>query len=194
MMLLDIDTIFVTQENLSQTVTMTSCARDSMSGKSGAHQPPPNSSHSASLPNMTISGSPVNRQHLVRISRRHVDGLEVSYSTGINKIPRDSSQPRTGSFSDLHSEHSVDDELGDLFPTAMPFRPRAQTCPDNRAWLRKMKVRARSRPPTPPPGGFIDNQLVNELNKISIRDQRKLNVNKKPSSIPENHTETTYLD
>ena len=75
-------------------------------------------------------------------------------------LPRDPIQPSTGSISDLSDRHSSagegDDEnesdRDDHFSlTAHPhFRPRAKTCPENRAWRRR-KLKAMNRPPTPPP-------------------------------------------
>lgn len=72
-------------------------------------------------------------------------------SPSIIRIPRDSIQPISGSISDLSEKHSSGmEEEEDDFSTRFVPRPRSKTCPENKAWRRKQKQKARPRPPTPP--------------------------------------------
>ena len=100
-------------------------------------------------------------------------------------IPRDPSQPRSGSINDVHNEAINDDEVADLFSTNIMFRPRAHTCPENRAWLRRAKIKARNRPPTPPPTGISEKLMDIEHNISTHRDNLKLNSSDIPACIPE---------
>ena len=67
-------------------------------------------------------------------------------------LPRDPCQPSRGSISDLSSgADGREDEEDDTYSLGPLHRPRARTCPENRAWRRRAKMKAQNRPPTPPP-------------------------------------------
>ena len=67
-------------------------------------------------------------------------------------IPRDPCQPSRGSISDLSSgAEGREDEEDDTYSLGPLHRPRARTCPENRTWKRRARLKAQNRPPTPPP-------------------------------------------
>jgi len=110
--------------------------------------------------------------------------MKTSPPPVIANIPRDPSQPQSGSISDVHNETLNGEEI-DIFPTNIPFRPRAHTCPESRTLLRKVKARIRNRPPTPPPTDLDYTQLQHELSKLSIHDKLHIAAREDPVCIPE---------
>jgi hypothetical protein len=105
--------------------------RNRYSHRSGGWQPP-----TASERSPTDTGSPRPKLH---ISRDHI-------------------QPAAGSLHDLHILSPTaglgedEEELDELLP--LP-RPRASTCPETKAFRRKLRAKMLNRPLTPPPGDCV---------------------------------------
>ena len=135
---------------------------------------------SGSLPNFPMFPfddlSATNHRHRPRnLCKRNQDILlGTSPSRVVAAIPRDQTQPTSGSISDVHTAVCTDDEEFDFFPPKPNFRPRSNTCPENRALYRKIRVRIKERPPTPPPGGADDREIESRLHKLALRDKLKI--------------------
>ena len=99
------------------------------------------------------SGTDCLRRRAVSSNAIHKSGSESQWSRpppgGRIRIPRDPTQPTHGSISDVHSDTSADEEDTDHFETFQ--RPRSRTCPEQIMRRRRSRMRARDRPPTPPP-------------------------------------------
>ncbi|ELT97230.1 hypothetical protein CAPTEDRAFT_211416 [Capitella teleta] len=110
--------------------------------------------------------------------------------SGMLRLAKDSTQPSSGSISDVRSEASVDedDEEVDFFNVDM--RPRARTCPEHQSWMRRARVRSMNRPPTPPPSERVD---VAELmdKQCSIGKHRKQIHEELIPEVPEWTRDTT---
>ena len=86
-------------------------------------------------------------------------------------LPRDSTQPMSGSLSHSGSTENIDDEERDEFSAMYSQRPRSSTCPESRAWKRHLKVRAERQPASPPACGIEVCQLSQQLSCIAMKAQ-----------------------
>ena len=86
-------------------------------------------------------------------------------------IPRDSTQPIRGCFSNSESTEHVDDEEKDEFPKLYSPRPRSSTCPESRAWKRRLKARTERRPASPPACGVEMSLLSQQLSSMAIKEE-----------------------
>ena len=99
-----------------------------------------------------FSGNDCLRRRAVSSNAIHKTGSESNWSRPVGgrmRIPRDPTQPTHGSISDVHSDTSADEEDTDFFESFQ--RPRSRTCPEQIMRRRRSRMRARDRPPTPPP-------------------------------------------
>lgn len=96
-----------------------------------------------------------------------------------SSVARDPTQPASGTLSGTQSpqnataagsmEEGLEGEEGrDTF--SLP-RPRSSTCPESRAWKRKLKVRAERRPASPPACGVEVSLLSHHLSAMLIKHE-----------------------
>lgn len=97
------------------------------------------------------------------------DGGQSQGHGRVLRLSRDSTQPNSGSVSDLRGSVDPDDEESDVLPAlgdVTSVRPRANTCPDIKVIQRRTKIRLLNRPPTPTPGDELaPNGLALEMEK-----------------------------
>ena len=148
-------------DDLQETLKTLSIGRSSPLRMRSVSPSPPN--------NFSLSPGPERRRantftagqlHRPKIIKERGMSSWVSPPCSPRRIPRDPTQPSTGSISDISDRHSSagegdDEDEGDddhfsLNSSTRHFRARSRTCPENRAW-RKKKLKVMNRPPTPPP-------------------------------------------
>ena len=85
-------------------------------------------------------------------------------------VARDPIQPTSGTLNSSTEQVNDDEEEERDNFCAVP-RQRSSTCPESRAWKRRLKVRAERRPASPPPCDVHVSLLSQQLSSISIKEQ-----------------------
>ena len=85
-------------------------------------------------------------------------------------VARDPIQPTSGTLNSS-TEQVNDDEEEERDNFCAVARQRSSTCPESRAWKRRLKVRAERRPASPPPCDVHVSLLSQQLSSISIKEQ-----------------------
>lgn len=152
--------------------------------------------HGLSSPIHGLSRSPSPAWSMSSLSpatARRVRGRNLSSTRNIDailgssppvRIPRDPVQPLSGSISDVHSEASNEDcEEADVFPLAP--RQRSSTCPENRSFKRRVRMRnTMNRPPTPPPAGADESDVEKQFSRLVIKEKLRIPTRPLPG-VPE---------
>ena len=118
-------------------------------------------------------------------------------------IARDATQPISGCLSPHagsssenlnHKEENEEEEEDEgeerdsVATTLGPHRPRSRTCPESRAWKRRLRLRTERRPASPPPYDVEMSLLSHQLSVISLKQELHI-PNRELPLLPENTTD-----